>query len=187
MNCVEWVNRRACNERDRARKDGAGRELEGAALASHAGLLRGYGAASREGDAQLRTISARALGPGMRTAAGQSHSQAVARLAVTPGEVTGKLRREAIAGESESADEGVAGRGLLGSQGELVGFWESGSGQESLVVCDRTGADLDSRPKNQIHDLCLAGARPAGRKTGTTVAPGNQKTGEVRRPHYRSN
>src|SRR6516162_6375697 len=123
----------------------------------------------------------------MRTAAGQSHSPAVAGLEVTPGEVTGKLRCEALAGESEPADEGVAGRGLPGSQGELVGFWESRSGQESFVVCARTGVDLNSRPKNQIHDLCPAGAGSAGRKTGTAVAPGNQKTGEVRRPDYRSN
>src|SRR6516164_344246 len=187
MNCVERVNRRACDERDRASKDGAGRELERAALASHAGLLRGYGAASRERDAQLRTISARALGPGMRTAAGQSHSPAVAGLEVTPGEVTGELRCEALAGESEPADEGVAGWGLPGSQGEFVGFWESRSGQESFVVCARPGGDLNPRPKNQIHDLCPAGAGSAGRKTGTAVAPGNQKTGEVRRPDYRSN
>src|SRR6516162_1396006 len=109
MNCVERVDRRACDERDQAGKDGSGRELEGAALARHAGLFRGYSAASRERDAQLRTISAGALGPGMRTAARQSHSQAVARLRVTPGEVTGELRCEAIAGQSESADEGVAG------------------------------------------------------------------------------
>ena len=123
----------------------------------------------------------------MRTATGQSHSSAVAGLEVTPGEVTGKLRGETLAGESEPAVEGVAGRGLPGSQGELVGFWESWSGQESLVVCDRTGVDLDSRPKNQVFDLCPAGAGSAGGKTGTAVAPGNQETGEVRRPHYRSN
>jgi len=116
FDCAPWVHKARSMPMDEFRRE-VEKELTGR-----------DGAASRERDAQLRTISARALGPGMRTAAGQSHSQTVAILGVTAGEVTGKLRCEAIAGESESSDEGVAGRGLPGSQGELVGFWESRSG-----------------------------------------------------------
>src|SRR5215831_18586516 len=47
------------------------------------------------------------------------------RLGVTAGEVAGELRSEAITGKSEPAAEGLAGRRLLGSQGELAGVWES--------------------------------------------------------------
>ena len=65
-------------------------------------------------------------------------------------------------------------------------LWDSGSGQESLVVCDCAGVDCDARPENQIHDLCPARAGPPRGKARTAVASGNQATGEVRGPDYRS-
>src|SRR5260370_34787870 len=121
----------------------------------------------------------------MRTAAWQSHAQAAEGLGVTAGEVPGELRLEANADEGESSVEGVAGRGLPGSQGERVGLWDSRSGQESLVVCDCAGVDCDASPENQIHDLCPARAGPARGNARNAVASGNQPSGEHRRPEYR--
>src|SRR5215471_17211801 len=170
-------DRRRCNEPNRASEVSSGREPERAALAGDAGLFRGHGAASGKRDAELRAISAGTVGAGMRTAAGQSRPQAAARLGVTAGEVAGELRFEAIAGESEPAAQGIAGRKLLGTQGELAGFWQSRRGQESLAVCHCTGVNLNASPKDQVHDLCAAGAGSAGGETGTAIAPGDQKAG----------
>src|SRR5215469_1141887 len=177
MNCMAPLARRRRNEPDRADQDGASRGSKRTALAGDAGHFRGYGTSSGKRDAQLRAIFTRTGRAGMRTAAWQSYSQAAARFGLTFGEVAGQFRSEAPADEGEPAVEGVAGRRLLRSQGELVGFWESGSGQEPLALCDRTGVNLNASPKNQVHDLRTPGPRSADRETGTAIAPGDQKAG----------
>src|ERR1700723_3121591 len=152
---------RCCNEwGNGAGENRASGKSERAASAGDRGMLRGKAAAKTDREATQ----------GIRTAAG---------------EVAGELRRQAFAGEGESTDEGVVGGRIPGPQRESTDLRESWRGEEPFALCDCARADRGARKKDQVRHLSAAGAGSAGREARSAVGQGNQKTGEVRRPHHR--
>lgn len=143
------------------RQGDAGGVAEGAAPADDSAGLRGAGATSATGGAELRAIP---LGPGpagMPGAAGPSDRAAAAGLALAAGEELVGVGPETVAGESAPAGADVAGGNVRGSLREHFGVRGAGLGENASFGsnCPGTGAVGTT---GAVHDDGPAGAGAAG-------------------------
>src|SRR5882724_5874234 len=111
--------------------------------------------------------------PAMRGCFEEAARKATQGIRSTSGEVPGKLRRQAFAGEGESTDEGAVGGRVPGPQREFTDLRESWRGEEPSFVCHCARVDRHAREKDQVRYLSAAGARSAGREAGSAVRQGN--------------
>jgi hypothetical protein len=157
----------------------AGEAVAGIAPADGACPVRGAGAAGGAGDAQLRAVPAGVVRTGEPGAADEADRAVAAGVVPAFGEEPGDVRPEAAAGEGGAAGAEPPRRRLCGSQGELVGVWQAGLGEDTSVMWVGPGAGAVGAT-GVLHDVQPAGAEPAGGQTRPEVVAGAEAAGEVR-------
>ncbi len=161
---------------DERREGDAGGVLEGAASAGVPAELRGAGAASAAGVAQLRAIPA-GVGPArVPGAAGQPDRAAAAAVALTAGEELVVAGAEAISGQGAAAGADAAGGVVRGPSGERVVLRGAGLGQDAFAGVGGPGAGKVGS-EGAVLDVRPAGARAAAGEAGAEAEPDAEDVG----------
>src|SRR6266404_1848968 len=115
----------------------------------------------------------------MRPAAEGEGAEVAERLGVAAGEVTTEFRFKAVAGESGTAAENLAGGRLSGSERECFGFRESGVGEEPSSDSAGPGTGGGAGAQGALHQVRIADAGFTGRQAGPAAEPGDQTAGPL--------
>ena len=141
--------------------------------------LRGVGAASGTGDAQLRALLVELERPGVSGTPASEDRASVAGIAFAVGEEPGDVRPEAFADEGGAANAELACGGLRGSQGEPVGIRQAGLREDAFVVRVGSGSGAPGSAR-LVHDVQPVGAGTAGGETRPETEPSAEAFGELR-------
>ena len=189
-NGMSLMNREEEDGHEHGRDTGVGALPAGAVPAGDAGPVCRSGAAGSGGELGLPRLPARAGARGVPAAAAAPHRTIAEGVEAALGEELVGAGPEAAAGKGSAAVARALERRLPGAAGERAGIRPAGFGQDARGVCPGAGVGTDG-PAGAVHDVCVAGAGPAGGQArpdaeGVAEAAGPVRGAGDRRPGVRA-
>jgi hypothetical protein len=141
--------------------------------------LRGAGSSSGSGDAQLRALPFEPVRSGMSGAAPAEDRASAAAIELAAGEDVRDVRPEAFADEGVASGAEPSRGGLRGPQGESAGVWQTGFGEDALIVCVGPGSGA-AGTASVVHDVQSLGADAVGGEARSEAEPRAEADGRLR-------
>ncbi len=107
-----------------------------------------------------------------------------AKLELVGGQDLGSIRLVSLATTCDATVRDASARGLSGSAGQLVDFWQTGIGENHVAFSTRRST-RQAGAIGLLYDVSDAGANPAPIQTGLAAGAGDQETSKVRRTDHR--